>query len=583
MDVAALYPNCKVNPTSHNIERAVRRCGLVFQELDKEYLTRYVSVLTGGQLKDKELQRFLAPPKPRTSIKSFSSKPKPSQFKSEPMIGPEHLSEADIRALLAIAAGKAVKAVMTNHYFSIGGKMYRQKDGGSIGLDLTVELASVYMSLWDESFIKKCKSLGIKLDVYCRYVDDTIVVCGAIGEGWSYNKKENILEYNSSNEYSLMQDDARTMHVLMDIANSIDKNIKMEPDYGSKYASGRVPVLDLQVWVDSTNKVQTSFYKKEVSSPFVMLYRSAVSSRTKRTTLLQEGLRRLNNMSEGVPLEERHSIMSTFMNSLRILGYDAKYRLDLLKGIIQRHDQIEQEIKAGSRTRNRNRCEIDSMKSEKGGRYGNTWFLTGTNTVVCNVPCTPGGLLAKQVKNKLEGVRGPDGGTIKIVETAGRSVTAGIAKPDPFKSMECIYRDKCLTNGDQDCSTSKVVYEIECRLCKSETGDAGSDAVRAVYTGTTGHSIHKRMREHAGTLSNGSDKSVLEKHRLSKHPLADRSDPNGMYIASIVQGNIKLNTTRYISESLNIDKLNKDPSVSLLNSKSEWNKNRVNRLTNSNG
>ena len=91
------------------------------------------------------------------------------------------------------------------------------------------------------------------------------------------------------------------------------------------------------------------------------------------------------------------------------------------------------------------------------------------------------------------------------------------------------------------------------------------------------------MREHAGTLSNGSDKSVLEKHRLSKHPLADRSDPNGMYIASIVQGNIKLNTTRYISESLNIDKLNKDPSVSLLNYKSEWNKNRVNRLTNSNG
>ena len=256
MDVAALYPNCKVNPTSHNVERAIRRCGLVFKELDKEYLTRYVSVLTGGQLKDKELQKFLAPPKPRTSIKSFSNNPKPSQFKSGPLIGPENMSESDIRALLAIAAGKAVKAVMTNHYFSIGGGLYRQKDGGSIGLDLTVELASIYMSLWDESFNKKCKALGIKLDVYCRYVDDTIVVCGAIGEGWYFDKNDNALKYSSSHRYSQMPEDARTMHVLMDIANTVDKNIRMEPDYGSKYVSGRIPVLDLEVWVDSKNKVQ---------------------------------------------------------------------------------------------------------------------------------------------------------------------------------------------------------------------------------------------------------------------------------------------------------------------------------------
>ena len=85
MDVAALYPNCKINPTANNIERAIKRCGLVFQEIDKEYLTRYVSVLTGGQIKDKELQKFLAPPKPRTSIKSFSNKPKLSQFKSCPI------------------------------------------------------------------------------------------------------------------------------------------------------------------------------------------------------------------------------------------------------------------------------------------------------------------------------------------------------------------------------------------------------------------------------------------------------------------------------------------------------------------
>ena len=229
--------------------------------------------------------------------------------------------------------------------------------------------------------------------------------------------------------------------------------------------------------------------------------------------------------------------------------------------------------------------EIDNVKSEKGCRYGNTWFLTGTHTVVCNVPCTPGGLLAKQVKNKLEGIKGPDGGTVKIVETAGKSVTSGLTRPDPFRSLECAFRDKCFTNDEQDCATSRVVYEIECRLCKSKA-DVDNDAGHAVDTETTGHSIHKRLREHTGSLRTGSEKSALDKHRLKDHPHVDNSDPtiiNNMFETKIVQGQIKLNTTRYICESLNIDKLNNDPSVKLLNSKSEWNKNRVNRLTNSNG
>ena len=43
------------------------------------------------------------------------------------------------------------------------------------------------------------------------------------------------------------------------------------------------------------------------------------------------------------------------------------------------------------------RYEIDAMNSAKAGRYGTTWFLTGSDTVVCYVPCTPGGVLAKKV------------------------------------------------------------------------------------------------------------------------------------------------------------------------------------------
>ena len=88
--------------------------------------------------------------------------------------------------------------------------------------------------------------------------------------------------FNSTyNKDDLTKDDARTFMILRGIANSLDKNIVMEPDYPSLHESGRVPVLDMNVWLDQEGKIQTSFYKKPMSSPYVMMFRSAVSSRKK--------------------------------------------------------------------------------------------------------------------------------------------------------------------------------------------------------------------------------------------------------------------------------------------------------------
>ena len=97
-----------------------------------------------------------------------------------------------------------------------------------------------------------------------------------------------------------MNPDLRTLSVLRDIANSIDKNIIMEPDVPSLHPNGRVPVLDLEVWVDEMNKIQHSFFKKPVSSPYTILYNSALPAQTKRNSLFQEGLRRFRNISDGV-------------------------------------------------------------------------------------------------------------------------------------------------------------------------------------------------------------------------------------------------------------------------------------------
>ena len=69
---------------------------------------------------------------------------------------------------------------MGNHFFTIGGKTYRQTDGGAIGSDLTGELARIVMLLWNEKFLAKLKDLNINPDVYKRYVDDIIMVLSKI-------------------------------------------------------------------------------------------------------------------------------------------------------------------------------------------------------------------------------------------------------------------------------------------------------------------------------------------------------------------------------------------------------------------
>ena len=63
-------------------------------------------------------------------------------------------------------------------------------------MDLISEEARIYMLLWDNILRTKCKDLGLKVDLYRRYVDDMLLVLRAVGKVWSYNKNKGILKYS---------------------------------------------------------------------------------------------------------------------------------------------------------------------------------------------------------------------------------------------------------------------------------------------------------------------------------------------------------------------------------------------------
>ena len=84
----------------------------------------------------------------------------------------------------------------------------------------------------------------------------------------------------------------RTAKILNIIANTLEHDIQMTYDIPENHSDGKMPVLDMKIWIEG-NKVMYTFYKKGVSSQYTILKRSAISKSTKRNTFFMETLRRI--------------------------------------------------------------------------------------------------------------------------------------------------------------------------------------------------------------------------------------------------------------------------------------------------
>ena len=153
MDVSALYPNCKVNLTSKSIIECFKSSGQIFNNIDREFLVKTVSVLTGGNCQINSLNQFLQIPYRTTTLKSFLKRRSERQFRGPPQREAGDLTNSQVNTLLGIASSISVKTVMENHFFTIGGKIYKQSEGSPIGVDLSVESASLSMLVWDSRFL----------------------------------------------------------------------------------------------------------------------------------------------------------------------------------------------------------------------------------------------------------------------------------------------------------------------------------------------------------------------------------------------------------------------------------------------
>ena len=66
-----------------------------------------------------------------------------------------------------------------------------------------------------------------------------------------------------------------------------------------------------------------------------MMATSALPGNVKRSSLIQEVIRRLKNTRRSMDWEVKADILSEFSNSMRISGYSEEFRLEIIKSGIE--------------------------------------------------------------------------------------------------------------------------------------------------------------------------------------------------------------------------------------------------------
>ena len=103
-----------------------------------------------------------------------------------------------------------------------------------------------------------------------------------------YNKEEQRLEQvENDTEVDEVPSDKRTFEIVREVGDSVDPMIQLTVDYPSNHPNNRVPILDLEVWIERRQEgyqqVMWRFYEKPMKNKCVMMRSSSVPEQTKRS------------------------------------------------------------------------------------------------------------------------------------------------------------------------------------------------------------------------------------------------------------------------------------------------------------
>ena len=276
LDVKALYPSLDIPFAAKKIseEFLISNIGFEGESVDVDELGLYLILTVDENELTMEGLRDYCPSrkstlgrKPTITGQAFSKAEKKENIWHPPKNNKP--DDETVKKMISKALEVGINTVMKTHVYKFAGETRTQKQGGAIGLELTGEIAGVFMSWWDKQMRKKIEEENIKTVIYKRYVDDINLIV-EVKKGTKEDELWNKIKR---------------------VGDSIHGSIQLETDYPDKYPDQKVPILDIKVWVTEESRIMHEFYSKPVSSKAVVDARSAMPLKNRRTVLTQNILR----------------------------------------------------------------------------------------------------------------------------------------------------------------------------------------------------------------------------------------------------------------------------------------------------
>ena len=333
---------------------------------------------------------------------------------------------------------------------------------------------------------------------------------------------------------------------------------------------------------------------------------SALGENVKVASMTQNLVRRMMNTSENVDFSERINVIDNFSNQVLSSGYSPEQTQKLVVAGLVGYENILK--KSTEEMRDLHRSAAGSLESRiKKKLLGRQqWFRdkkkdagSGKNTfhpsrpkhkknkdkdsppeTVCVmfVYQTPFGELAKRLQKVENDIAKVSGKRVKIVERSGTMVMRLLHKSNPWAGGNC-GRDKCLSclNGpeNQDCFIKNIVYEIKCLDCEStnQSGQSTNQNKIPIYLGESSRSCWERGWEHLSKYQKGI-LCPMTKHALDKHGGSKKLKFQMKIVKRFFTA-----LARMVGEAVLIARRSEDSNYILLNSKGEYNRCKLPRLT----
>ena len=610
-DVAALYPNLEKTITGELIYRSVLESDIKFDGMDYTRMAIYLTLVLGIPGMHKSGLSECIPRRINSESNSRSLNNKLNRDMTNWKMKDGGFSESMKRKLLGRLLQVITLVLMNTSCYSFGGKIFRQKKGAGIGERASACVAKLTMSLWDKLWASEQCMAGLWIPLFIRYIDDIRVYVFPINNGWSWNGEKWMYDENNKDDLNYEE---RTKKMLLKTFNSVLESITLTAESEAEFSNGMLPTLDFQTRVRNDGEIEFKYFSKPMASGLLIQKGSALAKQTIFSSLRQDLIRRMCNISDHFCQEELVRTVEEFTQALSNSGHKYSFSKSVILQAITRYkfmkerDGLDEEnerfrplyrdrsyqfsercklkytepmtwytnVKVGDKFKHHWKFRIKRKGYRRKGKYAEREKEEKTKKIdpstVIFIPSTEGGKLLKKletVENEFV-ITDNIGWTTKMVEKSGSPLANLFGVRFPIHTgcplgQECTICD----NDAVKCNTKSVVYEVVCMDCKEESKDQRVwNKSDPRYIGETSRPFRMRAYEHWTNLKEMKNDSFMLIHWMSKHGL--QMYPPEYKFSKV--GTFGDSLTRQITEAILIEQYGN------LNKKSEFGVNHLSRL-----